>query len=342
MTLVAHGRVVLDGFTLDVDVTVAAETVAVVGDNGTGKTTLLRLVAGLLGLRSGRLALGEIAWDEPGAGVFVRADRRGCGMLFQDALLLPHLDVVDNVAFPLRRAGVSRDDARRRARDELARVGIESLAGRDPGRLSGGEAQRVALARALVRPPSVLLLDEPFASLDRSTRAEFRLVLAERFAALPGPRLLVTHDDADVAALCAGEITVATEAAGRSVAARAAGPERVVEYVGVYDADHTLRGEAAYWFGARLGVRHCGLCDVTHGTFRPRADWARAAATLDAPFVAFHRDDAPDDVRAAAAGAYPLVLVRTTSGVRRLLDAAAIDACQGSPEALVAAIRRAC
>jgi len=117
--------------------------------------------------------------------------------------------------------------------------------------------------------------------------------------------------------------------------------EPVVEYVGVYDADATIVGEVSYWLGARLGVRHCGLCDVTHGTFRPRADWARAAATLDVPFVAFHRNDAPDDVRAVAAGAYPVVLARTANSLRVIVDAAALDACAGSPEALVAAIRAA-
>ncbi|MFZ9292383.1 MAG: hypothetical protein ACO26C_07610 [Ilumatobacteraceae bacterium] len=108
----------------------------------------------------------------------------------------------------------------------------------------------------------------------------------------------------------------------------------VLEWIGVYDADATLRGELAYWIGARLGTRHCALCDVTHGLVRERAAWRACAARLPAPFTTHHRDDAPADVREAAAGRYPVVLARTAGGLRVALDAAAIEACGGSPEEL--------
>ena len=113
---------------------------------------------------------------------------------------------------------------------------------------------------------------------------------------------------------------------------------RYTEYVGVYDADATLWGEVSYWLGARFGTRHCSLCDVTHGLFRPRAEWMACALELPAPFTTFHRNDAPDDVRAAAAGNYPIVLGRRAGGLVVLLTNADIERCDGSPQALAAAL----
>jgi molybdate transport system ATP-binding protein len=195
-------------FTLDMDFVVHRETVAVVGDNGTGKTTLLRVLAGLQRLVSGHVRLSTHVLDEarPNKRTFVEPHRRQVSMLFQDSLLFPHLNVVDNVAFALRRAGWSREASVERARAELARLGAQDIAERRPDSLSGGQAQRVALARALVREPRMILLDEPFSSLDRSSRAEFREMLAASFTTLTIPRLIVTHDDADIAALCSREI----------------------------------------------------------------------------------------------------------------------------------------
>jgi hypothetical protein len=106
----------------------------------------------------------------------------------------------------------------------------------------------------------------------------------------------------------------------------------------VYDADATLWGEVSYWLGARFGTRHCSLCDVTHGLFRPRADWKACALELPAPFTTYHRNDAPDDVRAAAAGNYPIVLGRHAGGLIVLLTNADIERCNGSPQALAAAL----
>ena len=117
---------------------------------------------------------------------------------------------------------------------------------------------------------------------------------------------------------------------------------RLHRLVGVYDADHTLRGELSYWVGARLGRAHCSLCDITHGTFREKADWQACRAGLPIPFDTFHRDDQPDAVRAAVAGAAPVVVAETDAGeIVPLLDGPALDACSGSVEALVAAVERA-
>jgi hypothetical protein len=112
-------------------------------------------------------------------------------------------------------------------------------------------------------------------------------------------------------------------------------PEKRDDLVGVYDADATLIGEVAYWVGARLGVRHCALCDVTHGTFRRRRDWDCEVARIHLPFTTFHRNDAPHDVLAACGGALPAVLRRTGDRVTVLLGPDEIARCASSPAALV-------
>jgi hypothetical protein len=114
-----------------------------------------------------------------------------------------------------------------------------------------------------------------------------------------------------------------------------------VRLVGVYDADHTIRGEVAYWIGARLGRRHCSLCDITHGSVRTKPEWQACRVGMPVPFDTFHRDDQPDAVRSAAAAAAPVVVAETSDGHVVLLGAAELDACAGSIDRLVAAIERA-
>jgi hypothetical protein len=117
---------------------------------------------------------------------------------------------------------------------------------------------------------------------------------------------------------------------------------QIARLIGVYDADGTLRGELSYWIGARFGRVHCALCDITHGLVRERSAWRACRGELPAPFDTYHRDDQPDSVRAAAAGAAPVVVAETTDGsLHVLLDAAAIERCDGSPDALVAAVEGA-
>lgn len=219
MTLRVQGLTRVGNFTLDIDITIGAETVAVVGDNGVGKTTLLRVVAGLQPLLTGSVQLADTVFDSPEKREFIEPRDRDVALLFQDALLFPHLNVAENVAFGMRRRGRSASEAHTAALASLDRFGVVDLAERRVDSLSGGQAQRVALARALALTPQLILLDEPFSSLDRASRNEFRAMLAEQFAELSVPRLIVTHDDLDIAALCTREIVVRHES-GKSATAR--------------------------------------------------------------------------------------------------------------------------
>jgi molybdate transport system ATP-binding protein len=194
VTLSFEARVADRGFDLSFAVA-PGETVAVLGPNGAGKSTLLNLVAGLVRPDAGRATLdGEVLFDTA-AGAFAAPHIRGISMLAQDALLFPHLSVLENVAFGPRSAGARATAARSAARDWLAEVDALDLAERRPAQLSGGQAQRIAVARALASEPRLLLLDEPMAALDVSVapaiRRMLRRVLEDRAA------IVVTHDILD-------------------------------------------------------------------------------------------------------------------------------------------------
>jgi molybdate transport system ATP-binding protein len=189
----------LRDFTLDVAFDVAAGCLAVAGPSGAGKSTILRVCAGLVKPQRGRVSCDGETWFDADRGVWVEPEERACGFLFQDYALFPHMPAWQNVAYGMR--GVPRGARRRAAQELLERFGIATLADAHPPSLSGGERQRVALARALAMTPKVLLLDEPLAALDASTRsaAARELGVALREAAVPA--LLVTHDFADAAQL---------------------------------------------------------------------------------------------------------------------------------------------
>jgi len=180
---------------LRVELEVATGELAVLlGPNGSGKTSLLRALAGLLPLDDGFVQLDGEVLESPADRVRVPTERRSVGVVFQDYLLFPHMTVVDNVAFGLRARGVSRHEGRRAAAEWLERMGLSRYGGVRPRELSGGQAQRVALARALAVRPRLLLLDEPLAALDAGTRLEMRRELVRVVGEFEGTRLLVTHD----------------------------------------------------------------------------------------------------------------------------------------------------
>ncbi|MEY2451580.1 MAG: molybdate transport system ATP-binding protein [Acidimicrobiaceae bacterium] len=202
MTLAAHVGMTLGSFNLDVNLHVpSGRTLAVVGPNGSGKTTLLRALAGLTPLTSGHITLDEERLDDPTADVFRPPEARPVAMVFQEHVLFPHLSALDNVAFGARARGRSKTDARHHARDWLDRVGLADRADAYPRDLSGGQAQRIALARALASDPSLLLLDEPLAALDATTRIDVRRDLRRHLSTFGGVRVLVTHDPVDAAVL---------------------------------------------------------------------------------------------------------------------------------------------
>jgi molybdate transport system ATP-binding protein len=180
----------LRAFDLELRLDVGAETVALVGPSGAGKTSLLRAIAGLARPVRGTIACRDETWFDSERGIDRRPEQRSVGYVFQEYALFPHLTVEQNVTF-----GGGRADGL------LRRLRIEHLAGVRPGELSGGERQRVAVARALARSPRVLLLDEPMAALDPHTRGAVRAELHDLLRELGLPALLVTHDFEDAAAL---------------------------------------------------------------------------------------------------------------------------------------------
>jgi len=202
VSLQAQLQARVGSFELDVDLSIApGEVVALLGPNGAGKTSVLRALAGLLTIDAGRIALDGIVLDEPANAIRMPVEQRPIGVVFQDYLLFPHLSVLENVAFGLRSRGVGRTTATARARSWLDRVGLGPAANRKPGSLSGGQAQRVALVRALATDPALLLLDEPMAALDVSTRVELRRELRQHLESFGGVRLLVTHDPVEAMAM---------------------------------------------------------------------------------------------------------------------------------------------
>jgi len=175
----------VDGLSLDIK---AGEFFALLGPSGCGKTTLLRMLAGFETPDQGRIVLDgrNIAQVLP--------HQRPVNMMFQNYALFPHLNVRDNIAFGLKRAGMARAAIDTRVAEMVALVKLEGLEKRKPDQLSGGQKQRVALARSLARRPQVLLLDEPMAALDKKLRESTQLELMELQRRLGMTFIIVTHD----------------------------------------------------------------------------------------------------------------------------------------------------
>jgi molybdate transport system ATP-binding protein len=221
-------------------------TVALVGPSGAGKTSVLRVIAGLAEPARGRVALDGEPWLDTERRISLPPERRRVGLVFQDYALFPHLGVRANVAFG---AGG------RRVEPLLERFRIGHLASAHPEELSGGERQRVALARALARDPAVLLLDEPLAALDAHTKAEVRHELAELLHRLALPTLLVTHDYEDAAAL-ADLVGVLVDGRLRQLGSPAELVARPRDaFVASFTGANLLRGRARGGEGALTAIR---------------------------------------------------------------------------------------
>jgi len=183
------GREVVRGVSLDVR---PGEVVSLLGPSGCGKTTCLRIAAGLESVQAGQVLIDGAELGSPTRQV--PPEDRNVGLVLQDYALFPHLTVVDNVAFGLRRKGARRDEARRHAMAMLERIGLVHHAGHYPHMLSGGEQQRVALLRALAPRPRVMLMDEPFSGLDVTLRDRVRDGTLSLLRETGVPTLFVTHD----------------------------------------------------------------------------------------------------------------------------------------------------
>jgi len=196
---------------LELDAALTAEPgrpVALIGANAAGKTTLLRCLAGLHRPDRGRIEVDGEVWFDSDRRVDRPPHRRAAGVVPQQGVLFPHLDVEENVAYGLRAARVPTSEARRRTADALERHGLTGLAHRRTGALSGGERQRVALARATVLDPALLLLDEPLSALDAASRAQVRADLRELLRERRAATVLVTHDARDALELAAHAVVL--------------------------------------------------------------------------------------------------------------------------------------
>ena len=178
-------NMILDNFSLGIN---DGEFVSIVGPSGSGKSTLLKTIAGINPVKDGIIELdGRMINDEP-------AHKRGAVIVFQDMRLFPHMNVNENVTYPLKLKGMSKAERMKTATKLLSDVQLDGLEDRKVNQLSGGQQQRVALARALAAEPKLLLLDEPFSALDENLREDMRQLIASLHQKFHMTTIMVTHD----------------------------------------------------------------------------------------------------------------------------------------------------
>lgn len=182
---------ILKDFNLTIE---KGEFVSLLGPSGCGKTTSLRILAGLEKNSSGELRLEGKVLSSPAAGIFVPPEKRNFGMVFQSYAVWPHMNVFENVAFPLRLKSMPKKEIEDEVMNILATVEMDQLRDRMPNQLSGGQQQRVALARGLVMKPKALLLDEPLSNLDTKLREKMRHDIKNLQKKFNITMIFVTHD----------------------------------------------------------------------------------------------------------------------------------------------------
>ena len=269
----------------------SGELLALTGPSGSGKSTLLRCIAGLERGAKGSITCAGRSWLDTERRINVTPQARSVGLVFQHYALFPHLTALGNVVAALGHR--PREGRAPRARELLAKVHLAGLEHRRPGQLSGGQQQRVAMARALARDPQALLLDEPFAAVDRVTRHKLYRELAELRRTLAMPIVLVTHD-LDEAAMLADRMCILHR--GRTL--QIGTPQsvmtkpvdalvaRLVDLRNVFEAtvrEHDRGRTLIDWHGVSLEVMHAPA--FAAGS---RADW-----TIPVSGIVLHRRDRP-------------------------------------------------
>ena len=215
----------------DVDLTIPANRIyTLLGPSGCGKTTLLRSIVGLETPDAGEIRIGDEIVYSSAKGIALATEKRGLGMVFQTYAIWPHMNVFDNVAYPLQNRKVPAEEIRRRVGETLALVQLEGFETRPATKLSGGQQQRVALARALVAKPKVILFDEPLSNLDAKLREETRKELKSFLYDLQITAVYVTHDRVEALAL---SDTIAVMRAGRII--ETGSPQKIY-----FDAESTF------------------------------------------------------------------------------------------------------
>lgn len=182
----------VNGFVLDIEWQIGNELTVLFGFSGAGKTMTLRLIAGLIKPDNGQVSLDDVVYFDSSVGTHLPPQERPFGYVFQDLAIFPHMTVLQNILYGA--VNLPKNEKLDRAREMIRAFKLTGFEARYPHEISGGQKQRVAFARALIRRPKVLLLDEPFSSLDRPLRFEMRRFLQEVRNNFSIPTLLVTHD----------------------------------------------------------------------------------------------------------------------------------------------------
>jgi ABC-type Fe3+/spermidine/putrescine transport system ATPase subunit len=198
-----HGTVEVGSFSQEFSIDVGNEIIGMFGANGSGKTSVLRTIAGLCPLGNGELKLNGEVVDAPAKHVFVLPEMRHIGMVFQDHSLFPFMTALDNAAFPLQMRGMKRTAAQKLANEMLEQFGVADVGQHMATTLSGGQSQRVAIVRALVGSPKAVLLDEPLSAIDDESREGVRNHIREHLVRLGVSAIVVSHDRDELDQLCA-------------------------------------------------------------------------------------------------------------------------------------------
>jgi molybdate transport system ATP-binding protein len=278
----------IGSFELACDLAVeSGKTIALVGESGAGKTSMLRAIAGLLHPGFGRIACNGEVWFDSQSHVFLSPQRRNCGMVFAEYALFGRMSALENVLFGLRAVG-DRKRARQRAQELMDLLGIGQLASRRASLLSSGEQQRVALARALAIPPAVLLLDEPFSAIDVERRAPVREALLRFVADSGAAAVIVTHEPIE-AMLFAQQLVVLQRGA---VVQRGTADE--LRYLPRTSYIATFFGINFYQGEARAQEGGTSIIEVNDARFTVMGSWSGRVALVVEPDAVVLSKTRPD------------------------------------------------